>query len=90
MKPRIAVLVFAAVISLMLAGTLMALFRPGPEADVSAQPAAGAAAPDHRQAAAAGSALAAGAFRRAEESGHSGEPLLTFARMKHAGVAVSV
>src|SRR6476659_9610439 len=35
MKTRIAVLVSAAVVSLMLAGTLMALFRPGPEADVS-------------------------------------------------------
>jgi hypothetical protein len=35
MKTRIAVLVSAAVVSLMLAGTLMALFRPRPEADVS-------------------------------------------------------
>ena len=35
MKTRIAVLVSAAVVSLMLAGTLLALFRPGPEANVS-------------------------------------------------------
>ena len=35
MKTRIAVLVSAAVVSFMLAGTLLALFRPGPEADVS-------------------------------------------------------
>ena len=35
MKTRIAVLVSAAVVSSMLAGTLLALFRPGPEANVS-------------------------------------------------------
>ena len=35
MKPRIAVLVSAAVVSLMLAGTLLGFFRPGPEANVS-------------------------------------------------------
>src|SRR6476620_9348398 len=35
MKTRITVLVSAAVVSLMLAGTLLALFRPGAEANVS-------------------------------------------------------
>src|SRR6476646_4201863 len=35
MKTRIAVLVSAAVVSSMLAGTLLAFFRPGPEANVS-------------------------------------------------------
>ena len=35
MKRRIAVLVSAAAVSSMLAGTLLALFRPGPEANVS-------------------------------------------------------
>jgi hypothetical protein len=35
MKTRIAVLVSAAVVSLMLAGTLLAFFRPGPKTNVS-------------------------------------------------------
>ena len=35
MKTRIAVLVSAAMVSLMLAGTLLAFFRPGPETNVS-------------------------------------------------------
>src|SRR5580765_46846 len=35
MKTRIAVVVSAAVVSSMLSGTLLALFRPGPEANVS-------------------------------------------------------
>src|SRR6476659_2692915 len=35
MKTRIAVLVSAAAVSLMLAGTLLALFRPGPETNAS-------------------------------------------------------
>src|SRR4029078_4793402 len=35
MKPRIAVLVSAAVVSLMLAGTLLGFFHPRPEAKVS-------------------------------------------------------